>query len=299
MNADGSFDRETPSTVVVNERKSSLPVVLAIGVVALAGFSFYQYSQMKGLRQELNTTAERQSADMQSQLTAQNASLKGTVNELQAKLDDQQQLTSQSIARAQSLAAKHADATISKMQQEFQKSSADQQEAFNTELAGMKNAASDTATKLDGVGASVETVKTDLASTKAVADKTATNLDRMTGDMGVMSGLVATNGKQIAELRALGDRNIYEFTITKKAGMQKVGDIQMRLTKADAKKNRFTMVVMADDKFIEKRDKTMNEPVQFYAAPGTRTPYEVVVNEVGKDTIKGYLATPKVNTARN
>jgi hypothetical protein len=149
------------------------------------------------------------------------------------------------------------------------------------------------------VGATVETVKTDLASTKAVADKTASDLQRTNGDMGVMSGLIATNGKEIQELRARGDRNIYEFTIAKKNGMQKVGDIQMRLTKSDPKHNRFTMVVMADDKFVEKRDKTTNEPVQFYASQGSRTPYEVVVNEVGKDTVKGYLATPKISTARN
>jgi hypothetical protein len=296
MNADGSFDRETPSTVVVSERKSSLPVVLAVGLVALAGFSFFQYSQVKGLRQELNTTVAQQSADMQSQLASQNAALKGTVNELQAKLDDSQQATSQSIARAQSLAAKHADTAVTRAQQDWQKSSADQQQAFNTQLDGVKT---DTATKFDGVNTNVETVKTDLASTKAQADKTATDLDRMTGDMGVMSGLVATNGKQIAQLRALGDRNIYEFNISKKAGMQKVGDIQMKLTKSDQKKNRFTMVVMADDKFIEKKDKTTNEPVQFYAVPGSRQPYEIVVNEVDKDTIKGYLATPKITTARN
>src|SRR6185312_4319726 len=296
MSADGSFNHETPSTVVVNERKSSLPVVLTIGLVALAGFSFFQYSQVKGLRQDLNTTVERQSADMQSQLASQNAALKGTVNELQAKLDDAQQSTSQSIARAQSLAAKHADTVLTRAQQDWQKSAADQQQAFNSQLDGVKT---ETATKFDGLNTNVETVKTDLASTKAQADKTATDLDRMTGDMGVMSGLVATNGKQIAQLRALGDRNIYEFNISKKAGMQKVGDIQMKLTKADQKKNRFTMVVIADDKFIEKKDKTTNEPVQFYAVPGSRQPYEIVVNQVDKDTVKGYLATPKLTTARN
>src|SRR6185312_7509514 len=205
MSADGSFNHETPSTVVVNERKSSLPVVLAVGLVALAGFSFYQYSQVQGLRREVNTAVERQSADLQSQLASQNAALKGTVSELQAKLDDAQQLTSQSIARAQSLAAKHADTVLTRAQQDWQKSAADQQQAFNTQLEGIKT---ETATKFDGVGASVETVKTDLASTRAQADKTATDLDRMTGDLGVMSGLVATNGKQIAQLRALGDRNI-------------------------------------------------------------------------------------------
>ena len=117
--------------------------------------------------------------------------------------------------------------------------------AINDELAGVKNAAADTASqmssKIDGVGQSVDSVKTDLASTKAVVDKTATDLQRANGDMGVMSGLIATNGKEIQELRALGDRNIYEFTITKKAGLQRVGDVQIRLTKTDDKHNRFTM----------------------------------------------------------
>jgi hypothetical protein len=106
--------------------------------------------------------------------------------------------------------------------------------------------------------------------------------------------LIATNGKEIQQLRAMGDRNIYEFTISKKAGMQKVGDVQIRLTKTDPKHNRYTVAVMADDKLVEKKDKTTNEPVQFYAAAGSRTPYEVVVNEVDKDTIKGYMATPKL-----
>jgi len=125
-------------------------------------------------------------------------------------------------------------------------------------------------------------------------DKTAADLQRSNGDMGVMSGLIATNGKEIQALRAMGDRNIYEFAITKKAGLQKVGDVQIRLTKTDPKRNRYTVVVTADDKLIEKKDKTTNEPVQFYASSGTRTPYEVVVNDVDKDTIRGYMATPKL-----
>ncbi len=306
MNADGSFNRgpvddyQEPSNVVVNNHRSNWPAAaLAIGLVAVAGFSFYQYSQVNGLRQELSDNQEKQASEVQSQLAAQNNALKGTVSDLQAKLTEAEQQTNQSLAKFQTAAQRHADAAAGKVQQSLEKKSAAQQEAFNAELAGVKNATSDVSTKIDGVGASVDTVKTDLASTKAVVDKTAADLQRTSGDMGVMSGLIATNGKEIQELRALGDRNIYEFTIAKKSGMQKVGDIQMRLTKADAKHNRFTMVVMADDKFIEKKDKTTNEPVQFYAAHGARTPYEVVVNEVGKDTVKGYLATPKVSTARN
>jgi len=306
MNADGSFNREpvdnfkeTPHVVVNNKRASWVPAALGAGLIALAGFSFYQYSQVNNLRQEVAENQTKSAADIQSQLAAQNSALQGTVSDLQSKLSDAQQQTSQSLAGVRESARRQADNAASKVQKTLEQKSAEQQEAVNAELAGVKNAASDAASKIDGVGASVETVKTDLASTKAVADKTASDLQRASGDMGVMSGLIATNGKEIQELRARGDRNIYEFTIAKKSGMQKVGDIQMRLTKSDPKHNRFTMVVMADDKFVEKRDKTTNEPVQFYATQGSRTPYEVVVNEVGKDTIKGYLATPKISSARN
>jgi hypothetical protein len=116
--------------------------------------------------------------------------------------------------------------------------------------------------------------------------------------MGTMSGLIATNSKQIQMLRDLGDRNIFEFAINKSGGMQKVGDIQVLLRKADPKHNRYSLEVMADDKRVEKKDRTVNEPVQFYTA-NARQPYELVVNQVQKDKIVGYLATPKVIVSRN
>ena len=76
---------------------------------------------------------------------------------------------------------------------------------------------------------------------------------------------------------------------------QKVGEIRLALKKTDVKRNKFTMNVLADDKTVEKKDKNVNEPVQFYAS-GARTPYEVVVNEIRKDQVIGYLAVPKVKT---
>jgi hypothetical protein len=116
--------------------------------------------------------------------------------------------------------------------------------------------------------------------------------------MGVMSGLIATNGKQIQELRDLGDRNIYEFTLKKDGKMAKVGDIQLMLRKADAGHNRFSVDVLADDKRVEKKDRSINEPVQFYTGKA-RQPDEIVINEVSRNQVTGYLATPKVTLARN
>jgi len=115
--------------------------------------------------------------------------------------------------------------------------------------------------------------------------------------MGVMSGLIARNHDDLEELKRKGDRNYYEFTIQKAKQPQRVGPVQIALNKTDQKKSKYTMTVLADDKSIEKKDKTAGEPVQFYVKGSARlSPYEIVVFEVGKNQITGYLATPKDNS---
>src|SRR6202043_3195877 len=117
---------------------------------------------------------------------------------------------------------------------------------------------------------------------------------RATGDMGVMSGLIAHNRDDLEELKRRGDRNYYEFKVAKSKTPQRVGPVQLTLTKVDQKKAKYTMTVFVDDRSIEKRDKTAGEPVQFYLKGAARmTPYEIVVFDVGKNDINGYLSTPK------
>jgi hypothetical protein len=55
--------------------------------------------------------------------------------------------------------------------------------------------------------------------------------------------------------------------------------------------------VLADDKRVEKRDRTVNEPVQLYVS-GYRQPVEIVVNQVNKDEVVGYVSVPKVAAGR-
>ena len=112
--------------------------------------------------------------------------------------------------------------------------------------------------------------------------------------MGVMSGLIARNHDDLEDLKRRGERNYYEFAIPKTKTAQRVGPVQIALNKVDQKKSKYTMTVYADDKSIEKRDKTAGEPVQFYVKGSSRmAPYEVVVFDVGKNQITGYLSTPK------
>ena len=128
-------------------------------------------------------------------------------------------------------------------------------------------------------------------------DATIAELRTVRGDLGVQSGLIATNARELSALKQMGERNYYEFNIAKSGGAQKIGVVTMSLKKADTKRNKYNLELVADDKKVEKKDKTINEPVQFYVA-GARQPLEIVVNEVHKDRIAGYLATPKVIQAR-
>ena len=170
-----------------------------------------------------------------------------------------------------------------------------------TELSQIKDTTNskftEVTTDVDGVKANVEAVKTNVAAAQSDIEKTSLDLKRAMGDMGVMSGLIATNSKDLESLRALGERNYFEFDISKRDAAKKVGDIMLTLKKTDPKRNRFTMDVLADDRHVEKRDKTINEPVQLYVA-GNMQPYEIVINQVTKDHVTGYLATPKVKLAR-
>jgi hypothetical protein len=165
------------------------------------------------------------------------------------------------------------------------------------DIKTVEQAASTANTKIEGVSTEVSAVKSDLSSTKSELDKTIASLKSVSGDLGVQSGLIATNGKELQALKALGERNYFEFNLGKTKAPQKVGDIFLQLKKTDSKKNKYTVEITADDKRVEKKDKGVNEPVQFYTSKA-RQHYEIVVNEVKKDVIVGYLATPKVQTGR-
>jgi hypothetical protein len=148
----------------------------------------------------------------------------------------------------------------------------------------------DTSVKLNDTSAKLNQVSGDL-------DKTGSDVRQVMGDLGIVSGQVATNGKELAALRELGERNYFEFNLSKANQPQKVGDLRLILKKSDPKHNRYTLQVLADDKIVEKRDKTVNEPVQLYVS-GSRQVYEIVVNEVKKNEVVGYLSAPKVKAQR-
>jgi len=148
-----------------------------------------------------------------------------------------------------------------------------------------------------GTKANIEDVNKlsgDVTGVRNDLDAAKGQLDRATGDMGVMSGLIARNHDDLDELKRRGDRNYFEFTIQRAKTAQHVGPVAIALNKTDQKKSKYTITVLADDKSIEKKDRTAGEPVQFYVKGTARTsPFEIVVFDVNKNQITGYLSTPK------
>ena len=137
-----------------------------------------------------------------------------------------------------------------------------------------------------GAKASIAATQSDLADAKA-------QMQRVIGDEGKMSGLIATNhDDELEVLKHKGDRNYYEFTLQKGAKPTLLSTIKLQAKKVDDRKGKYTLIVSSDDRNIEKKDKTLDEPVQFYSGKDPQL-FEIVVNNISKNTISGYLSAPK------
>jgi cell division protein FtsB len=254
-----------------------IAVLFGVLFVALAAMGFFGYTAQSRMSQDLAKTedANKQLLQRLDQANTSLADLKGHLEVTEEKLG----LTTAELAKAKSRAESirkeqvAADQKLSSQLAQAQKENEEKLGAVSTDLGGAKK--------------DIETTRNDLEATKG-------KLERATGDMGVMSGLIARNHDDLEDLKRRGERNYYEFTVAKTKTAQRVGPVQISLNKVDQKKSKYTMTVYADDKSIEKRDKTAGEPVQFYVKGSSRmAPYEVVVFDVGKNQITGYLSTPK------
>jgi chromosome segregation ATPase len=214
----------------------------------------------------------------------QNAKLAAELRETNARLKVTSQEMGQSLGLTQKQLESRAQDILTREQADSQRLES-AQKATNQQVSAVSTAVSDVKTDVGGVKTDVAKTKTDLAS--AVGQ-----MQSMKGDMGMQSGLIARTHDELEILKHRGDRNYYEFTITK--GEKKpVSTISLELKKCDPKKSRFTLNVYADDRKYEKKDKNLNEPLQFYTGKDPML-YELVVNSINaKNQISGYISTPK------
>ncbi len=274
-------------------------VLLGGALAGAFGGWYHQSTQVDKVRHELTGTQVKME-QLHGQVDASVSMAKAEANESIAKMNAEVAKARRD-AQTQVAIANRTQAKARKETEEALIVLSTKNNELAQQLDTYKSESAEKSSKVDesltGIKTEVGDVRTEVATTKGELEKTIAELRRVNGDMGVMSDRIATNATELTALRRLGERDYFEFTLAK-GSAQRVGDIQLSLKKADKKRNKFTVDVLADDRRVEKKDKGVNEPVQFYTA-AAKIPYEIVVNEVSKDKVTGYLAVPKVTMARN
>jgi len=243
-------------------------ILIVLAVLVVAGFGYAHYI----------------THDQLGKISDQLAASQAQVKELQARIQNAE-------AQEETL-AQQAGMTKKELIQRTAQLQA-QQKAAETRLEKeQKERISQVSGDIAGVKTDVGGVKTDVASTKADLEATKAKLQSTMGDLGVQSGLIANTRDDLEVLKHKGDRNYYEFTLVKGAKPQTVATVSLQLKKSDSKKGKFTLNVTADDKTIEKKDRNISEPIQFYSGR-EHLLFELVVWSVDKNKATGYLSTPK------
>jgi chromosome segregation ATPase len=275
--ADGSSEQRSFSGLFLG-----LLALAVVAAIAGLGWTYYLSGRLTHAETQLSK-AQQQNQKLATALDETNARLKVTSETLGQKLGiTQKQLE----ARAQDLLNRQQAAA----------------KRFESEHQATQQQLSTVSSDVSGVKTDVGGVKTDLGHTQNQLKADEAQLQSMKGDLGVASGLIATNQKELDYLKHRGDRNYYQFTL-QKGHRQPVSTVSLELRKADAKHSRYTLYVFSDDKKIEKKNRGLNEPVQFYTGKDNFL-YELVVNSIGHNVVSGYIATPKsapvpVNTSGN
>jgi hypothetical protein len=257
-------------------------IVVFVAAFVLMGYLLYAGNAAKTKLETDLAQANSKEAILSVQIDQTNsrvADLKGQLEVTTQKLG----FTQAELAQARALA------------QNIRQSQKDSDDKLTAQIGQVKQ---DTDTKIGLVSTDLTGAKGDITATKLDLEAAKAKLTSTVGDLGVQSGLIARNQEEVDQLKRSGERNIFEMHLVRSKTPTRVGPIQITLTKTDPKKFKYTLLVVADDKTIEKKDKNADEPVQFYIKGATH-PYEIVVFEVTKDKVNGYLSTPKdVGSAR-
>lgn len=267
---------EFQEPVVVNNTGTPRWVALAVAIIAVLsviglGVGWSALSHANSLEQSTVASVKQTNDSLGLRLTKaeeQNQQLQSDLKVVTGKLN---------VTQSDLIAARKQtkNATVA-----YEKKLSGLQSSVQSELAA--KASNDDVNKLNG----------DVTGVKGDLDATKNSIQMARSEMGT---LIARNHDEIDQLRRMGQRDYFEFALTRKSGAQKVGSIQVELRDTNVKKNRYTVNVLADDKSFEKKDRSVNEPIFFYTG-GSRAALELVINKVTKTGATGYLSLPKSAT---
>jgi multidrug efflux pump subunit AcrA (membrane-fusion protein) len=255
---------------VMDETSSSAGkwILLALAVIYIAGSLYFLFD----LRGRVTALSSDQDASK-----AQIADLGKRIQSADAQ--------NEALARQIGLTKKELVSRASELQRQQHEAEARLSEEQKQQIGQVSGEVASVKTDVGGV-------KTDVASTKSDLEATRAKLESTIGDLGLQSGLIAKTRTDLETLKHRGDRNYYEFTLIKGAKAEPVATVSLALKKTDPKRGKFTLAVTSDDKTIEKKDRNVSEPIQFYSGRD-RLLYELVVWSIDKKKATGYLSTPK------
>lgn len=273
----------------------SKTTIVVLCFLAVAGLGYGMFS-MNSRMEERFSSVEADYATADERVTVLTSDVDVLVQKLGVttkELEDAQALAKQLKEENKRVRAALTAKADSKAVMEFQKQA-------TTKIDAVQQ---DATTKIDGITGDVKVVRTDLDATRNDLNSTRSDLSATRSDLNAtreevalnkrdLGGLIARNSSELADLRRKGERDYYEFDLTKSKQFQRVGDIMLQLKKTDVKKQKFEVVINADDTSMQKKDRLANEPVTFLVGRD-RLRYELVVNSVDKDRIRGYISSPK------
>lgn len=283
--------RPSQVSAAAAQRMNWFPPVVIIVLIVLAVANYMVFSSLS----ETRTSLQQQIADLkdthskQLDKAAQRLSaaderhnaLAGEVKMTEQKLGT----TERDLERARTLAKQ-----LGEQQKEAEAKLSQQVGQVDQRVGQLRDEATQ---KLSAVNTEVAGAKTDIAATRKDLEQTKIQLITAIGDITKANTLIARNHDELGELRRRGERNYLEFDLPKEKQPRRVGDVSLQLRSTDPKKQKYSILLIAEDAQNEKKDKTVNEPVQFYIGRGAPRLCEIVVNKVLKDRISGYISTPK------
>lgn len=268
-------------------------VALCFVLILILGYSAYSArktmdQRISALEQQLTDQADqlkasdKRAVDMASDIQLVTKRVGVTAQDLDAsrkfaeKLQMEQEQAKQQLANE--LATKASSTDVAAVRQEATSKLAEVQQTANAKIGTVSG-------EVKTVAANLDATRKDLAESRR----------QLVDVRNTLTQQIARNSSEVAELRKKGERDYFEFDIRKpkkKNEMTRVADIQLQLKKTDPKKSKYNIVIQVDDSKLEKKDRTANEPVQFLVGRD-KLRYELVVNFVDKNRIRGYLSTPK------
>jgi len=146
-------------------------------------------------------------------------------------------------------------------------------------------------TKFQEVDKQITGVQREVQASRQEFEKTWQELSAMGLRVTEQGKLIATSSEALEELRRRrGERDYLEFDARKKKKLR-VAEIIIELRKADYKQHRADLRLFYDDRRVDRKKVYTNTPLLFYVGPD-RIQYELVINEVNKDQITGYVSAP-------